>query len=378
VRVLLDYRAALRARSGVGEYTHQLVRALLAHPDGRSADRLRLSIFSSSARDRLADDPDLRGAERMDRRIPVRLLNLMWHRVGWPSVETVTGRTFDVAHSMHPLLMPAADAAQVITVHDLDFLAHPERTRAEIRRDYPALAEAHARRADQVIVVSRFTADQVVTRLGVADERISICSPGRPDWQPRQAEPADGYVLFFGTLEPRKNVGALLDAYEALIATAQHVPPLVLAGRATGESQPWLDRIARAPLAGRVRHVGYVRDEDRYRLYAEALALVQPSYEEGFGLPVLEAMTVGVPVIAANTGALPEVGGDAVMLMPPGDSVALAAALTTLIGNDAMRHACVARGLRQAERYSWTRTAETTLEAYKKAIAHRAAARNRH
>ena len=153
----------------------------------------------------------------IDRRVPVGLLNLAWHRLGWPPAETLTGGAFDVTHSLHPLLLPSRAAAQVITIHDLNFLTHPERTRAEIRRDYPALARAHAHRADRIIVPSQFTAGEVERRLGVPADRISVCSPGAPDWTPRDAAPDGGYVLFFGTLEPRKNVGGLLDAYETLL-----------------------------------------------------------------------------------------------------------------------------------------------------------------
>ena len=113
--------------------------------------------------------------------------------------------------------MPTRRAAQVITIHDLDFLAHPERTRAEIRRDYPDLVREHARRAARILVPSQFTAGEVEARLGVARDKISVCPPGAPNWRPR-ARPMNGYILFFGTLEPRKNITGLLDAYERLLA----------------------------------------------------------------------------------------------------------------------------------------------------------------
>ncbi|MGC4085247.1 MAG: glycosyltransferase [Vicinamibacterales bacterium] len=143
--------------------------------------------------------------------------------------------------------------------------------------------------------------------------------PAVRHWQPRGAQPADGYILFFGTLEPRKNLGTLLDAYEILLSRRTAIPELLLAGKPTEQSAPWLERIARPPLARAVRHIGYVRPDDRNALYAGARLLVQPSFEEGFGLPVLEAMSIGVPVVAADAGALPEVGGDAVMLTPATD-----------------------------------------------------------
>ena len=137
----MDYRPALRERTGVGEYVHELASALAR----RLGPEDSLALFSSSWRDRLADDA-VPGADTIDRRIPVRVLNFAWHRFEWPPIERLAG-TVDVAHSIHPLLMPSRAAGQLVTIHDLDFLDHPERTRGEIRRDYAGLAPSHARRA---------------------------------------------------------------------------------------------------------------------------------------------------------------------------------------------------------------------------------------
>ena len=143
-------------------------------------------------------DAALQGATLVDRRVPVRLLNFLWHRLEWPPAETLSGGAFDIVHSPHPLLLPSRSAARVVTIHDLYFLSHPERSRAEVRRDYPRLARAHAHRADQIIVPSQFTGFDVQARLDVAPERISVCPHGRPAWMPRTTVPAQGYVLFFG------------------------------------------------------------------------------------------------------------------------------------------------------------------------------------
>ncbi|MFI5179249.1 MAG: glycosyltransferase family 4 protein [Vicinamibacterales bacterium] len=385
MRVLIDYRPALRQRSGAGEYTHELVKALLAsHPSDRSARGLELVLFSSSWKDRLPPCDDLRGVTVVDRRVPVRLLNFAWHRLGWPPAEMLAGGAFDVTHSSHPLLLPARDAAQVVTIHDLNFLAHPERTRAEIRRDYAALTPVHALRADRILVPSRFTAAEVTRLLGVPADRLAVCPPGAPDWTPRSAAPSDGYILYFGTLEPRKNVGALLDAYELLLTRAradgaradgarglqasENIPDLVLAGVATDAARPWLDRIAHPPFLGHARHVGYVDPSHRQNLYAGARVLVQPSFEEGFGLPVLEAMTLGVPVVAANRGALPEVLGDAGALVDPDRPADLADAIAAVVFDTARAADCSARGQERARLFRWDRTAATVYETYLQAI----------
>jgi len=367
VRVLIDYRPALRNRTGVGEYTHQLVKALLGSHPSSSADGVDLTAFSSSWKDRL-DTREIAGARTIDRRVPVSVLNFAWHRLEWPPIEMMTGRDYDVTHSLHPLLLPATRAAQIVTIHDLHFLAHPERTSAEIRRDYPALVRQHAHRAARIVVPSRFTAGEVERQLGVPAERIAVCPPGAPPWTPRASAPPDGYILFFSTIEPRKNVGGLLDAYEHLITTRRQAPELVLAGRASDEARPWLERLARPPLAGRVRHIGYVDPSNRLELYSGARLLVMPSFDEGFGIPVLEAMTLGVPVVAANRGALPEVLGDAGPLVDPDDPSAIAGAIARLLEDDSYASACTAKGVLRARQFNWTRTAQLVYDAYRQAI----------
>lgn len=386
MRVLIDYRPALRGRSGAGEYTHELASALLARaclaPDGHPLD---LTLFSSSRKDRLVLAPELRGASTIDLNVPVAVLNLCWHRFGWPPVERLTHRDYDVTHSSHPLLMPARRAARVITIHDLDFLNHPERTHAEIRRDYPALVHRHARAADGILVPSAFTLGEVVRLLNVEPDRVTVCSPGAPDWTPK-ARPGlrKGYILFLGTLEPRKNVGTLLDAYERLLVAVDQaggsahprrtVPELVLAGRQTPAAAEWLARAARPPLAGHVRAVGYVDPAARHALYDGASTLVMPSLDEGFGLPVLEAMTAGVPVVAANRGALPEVLAGAGVLVDPHSAVDIAFGLRRIIDDEAFAEACARRGLARAAAYRWTDAAARACDAYRKAMVRRAAA----
>jgi glycosyltransferase involved in cell wall biosynthesis len=365
VRILLDYRPALRERTGVGEYVHQLAAALARRlsPDDR------LTLVSSSWRDRLSPDV-VTGASVVDLRIPVRVLNAAWHRLGAPAVERFAGEA-DVAHSPSPLLMPSSRAAQVVTIHDLDFLDHPERTRAEIRRDYPSLAPRHVPRADHVIAVSGHTAGEVERRLGVARDRISVCSPGAPGWTARAGPVPDGPILFMGTLEPRKNVGLLIDAYARLRARFPAAPKLLLAGRAAEGADAWLRKIAEAPLRGHVEHIGYVAADRRYALYCASSMVVLPSHTEGFGLPALEAMTAGVPVVVTRAGALPEVVGDAGFLVERDDAEAMTAAMHAVLTDAARTAQAVGRGVLRARRYSWDASAALLLDAYRQAMERR-------
>jgi len=363
VRILLDYRPALRQRTGVGEYVHELARALVATAPPDEA----LHLFSASWADRLPADA-VPGARLVDRRIPVSVLNFAWHRLEWPPADRLARTAIDVAHSAHPLLMPARHAAQVVTLHDLDFLDHPERTSAEIRRDYPGLSGPHARRADRVVAVSRHTAAEAERRLGVPAARISVCSPGAPDWSRRAAEPTDGYLLFLGTLEPRKNLDLLVEAYGRLRARRSDVPRLVLAGRSTEGARPLLDRIAASPLAAAIDLPGYVDPSARRAVYDGALALVLPSHTEGFGIPALEALTRGIPVIAAARGALPEVVGRAGRLFDPTDPDALVQAMTDVVFDTDLRHRMREAGWSEAQRYRWTGTATAVREAWHLAL----------
>jgi glycosyltransferase involved in cell wall biosynthesis len=374
VRILVDYRPALRERTGVGEYVHELVRALLA-----LGERLEVAIWTNSWRDRpmASVRRELAGATIIDRRLPVGPLTWAWNRVQWPPVEWLAGR-WDLVHSQNPLLIPSSGAAGVITVHDLDFLHHPERARAEMRRDFPGLAGSHARRADAVIVSSKHAADQVTAALGVPPDRVHLCSAGAPPWaaavRRERGDQLGGTILCLGSLEPRKNIGRLLDAYSQLAGLVPEPPPLILAGRPTAAATEWAERIARPPLAGKVEMTGYVDDDRRRALLAGARMLVMPSLEEGFGLPVLEAMACGVPVVVSNRGSLPEVAGDAASPVDPEDVTALSATMKALLDDGRARQARD-RGLKRAAAFDWSASARAALGAYEAAVQRRHAHR---
>jgi glycosyltransferase involved in cell wall biosynthesis len=386
VRILVDYRPALRERTGVGEFVHELVRAL-SNRGGEGAND-EIALFTSSWKDR--PDPALASqmplARIVDVKVPVRGLVWAWNRLEWPPVEWFAGR-YDVVHSQSPLLIPSTQAAQVVTVHDLDFLRHPDQMAAEIRRDYPALARAHAARADAVIVSSHYAAGEVIRELQLDPARVHICPPGQPSWarEVRQRREGTGgrggasaaaatakHILFIGTLNLRKNVGTLLEAYAALRGRIPNAPPLVLAGHRTAASARWEARCEEPPLKGHVTITGYVDTAQRIELYANAVMLVLPSYEEGFGLPVLEAMACGVPVVISSRGSLPEVAGAAATPIDPDDCDGFAAQMQALLEGDA--RGAIERGIAQASHYNWQACAAAARRAYQSAIdAHRRA-----
>jgi glycosyltransferase involved in cell wall biosynthesis len=375
MNLLLDYRPALRDRTGVGEWVHQLALSLLAlKSDGDpAAAGLDLTLWSSSWRDRPTPTTlrELNGATFVDRRVPVRPLTWAWNRVGWPPIEALTSRRFDIVHSTTPLLLPSRAGLRVCTVYDLDFLAHPERTTAEMKRDFPKLVRAHAARAALVVTISEYSKREVEQQLNVTPERVAVCRPGVPSWitapLPARAPDAQGHILFVGTLEPRKNIPVLLAAYRRLVDRLPSAPRLVLAGQVTPAAEGWVAACRTPALQGRVSVEGYVSDHRREELYGGASLLVLPSLDEGFGLPALEAMALGIPVIASNRGALPEVVGDAGILVDPADAAGLAQAMEAVVTDPSRAAVMRQAGLARAGRFNWPASARALLAAYAQA-----------
>jgi glycosyltransferase involved in cell wall biosynthesis len=351
---------------------HELIRAYTQrHPTDD------VTAFSSSWKDRVAPDTaETLGARVVDRRVPVRTLNYLWHRHEWPAVEKLVDDA-DVVHSGHPLLVPSRRAAQVVTIHDLYFLEHPEHTDAEVQRDYPALVESHARRADAVITSSRYAKGLVMRAFDLPDGKVHVVRPGPPSWTTSAAAPAPlapgDHLLFLGTLDPRKNLDVVLDAYERLAGAGRTALPLVVAGGPGPAAERWLGRIGREPLRATVTYKGYVSDDEREALVRTARALLLPSWDEGFGLPALEAMACGIPVVASNRGALPEVVDAAGVILDAADVDGWAVAIARMSDDGPRATALGACGLARSHAFNWDVAADALRAAYVAAVESRRA-----
>ncbi len=293
----------------------------------------------------------------------------LWHRFRRPAIPVPS----DVIHAPSLAVPPAHDTPLVVTIHDLAFLRHPEVfTRRGVDFHRRGLAVAH-REASVVIAISEFTRGELILsgfepeRVLVAPMAIVVPTPAPDDERDARLAAAGieaPYVLSVGTIEPRKG----LDTLAAAVASIRRTHPdltLVLAGPTGWLSVPGLDGPA-------VRRLGRVDEATLDALYRRALVCALPSRYEGFGLPALEAMARGCPVVASNTTALPEVVGDAGVLVAPGDVAAWTAALTGVVEDPSARDELAARGRRRATDFTWVATAQAHLDAYLAAGAHAA------
>lgn len=369
-RIAIDARMCGYRHGGIASYTRQLATALAPVLETRGD-----TLIVGYAR---RGDPIL--PQKRDRGQP-RLWTPPHHRLERWTLPLEWLRTrCDLLHSPDFLPVHPGPWRNVVTVHDLAFVLHPERLTPEAQRYYGRIGRA-VHRADAIIAVSRATRDDLVRLIGAdpcritviheaADARFRPRDDAAPGIVPRQfaanVRGAGGYFLFVGTVEPRKNVDLLLDAYGAYRRAAVDGANLVIAGAEGWNSAATVARLTSEP---GICWVGAVNPGDLVSLYHGATALLLPSWDEGFGLPVVEAMASGTPVAISGAAALVEVAGDAALVAPPDDARAWTAAMTALAADELLRASLRARGLRQAARFSWERAARETADLYARVLA---------
>jgi glycosyltransferase involved in cell wall biosynthesis len=280
-------------------------------------------------------------------------------RMSWSFPRLLRRLRPALTHFQH-VIAPGSPSPVVVTIHDLSFERYPKLMGPRDRFFFRTMVPRSVRRADRVIAVSGQTKQDLVEQYGIEECKIVVIANGvddafRPDGPTRDGPP---YLLFVGALQPRKDP---LVAIEALSLVDSDLG-LVLVGPDKGQASEARRAVARLGVNGRVEFTGHVEKPALAALYRGAQALVFPSRYEGFGLPVLEAMASGTPVVATSAGAVPEVAGDAAVLVAPGDPAALAAGIERAIAD---RDRLVRAGLERARRYSWTEAALQTLAVYR-------------
>jgi glycosyltransferase involved in cell wall biosynthesis len=254
----------------------------------------------------------------------------------------------------------------VTTFHDL-FVMTGDYSTPEFRQRFTAQARDAATRSDAIVAVSGFTRDQVVSLLGVEPAKVHVVHHGIRAFPlppaEREAE-REKVILTVGAIQKRKNTERLIEAFESVDPTWR----LVLVGASGYGSEEILARIEKSPARGRISVLGYVPASDLAGWYARAMIFAFPSLDEGFGIPVLEAMAAGTPVVTSNRSALPEVAGGAAMLVDPENTEALASALRELIADDDLRRSLAESGVRRASDFSWDRAVRETWAVYRELL----------
>jgi glycosyltransferase involved in cell wall biosynthesis len=355
VRIVFEVSPLSHPRTGVGNY----IRGSLAGLAEAAAGRHEIVAFAPTSPQGLRAIPEALAGLPVELRL--RLLpfahhwRMAWSRLGRPVLERFLGR-FDVLHFSDWMFPPQAAGVRSTMIHDLVPLRFPEWTTARTRSMHGSKYRNAARTCDVIFTNSAYTARDVNALLGVPPERTRVAHPGVDPLFSADGERADlsrPYILTVATLEPRKNLDALIRAWRRL--GGEHA--LVVAG---GEG--WGERPSLA--AEGVRWLGFVSNEELARLYRGASVFVYPSRFEGFGIPIVEAMASGVPVVASAHPSMDEASGDAAVRADPESPADLAAAIERALADS---DALVRRGLAHASRFSWTRVGQIFLTGFEQA-----------
>lgn len=370
--------------TGVGTYIHNLCTALIRKfPDEQYV------LFSSSFKDRLDTSRYPRGNVTFsDRHFPVKLLDTAFNKIHFPPLQFFTGG-FDLFHSPSPVLPPLMKCARIITVHDLFFLKEPGNSQRLSRTVFARQIEQNLAKADAVICVSHFTAGEVKRYFSVDESRLRVIHHGSDHiaesgkksdedyvktaknefFEKHKLLKAERLILFVGTIEPRKNPGLLLESFEKLLEMPGIDANLVYAGGVGWGVEEFIDRLGRSQHRSRIFITGYQSRGDLNSIYEAADLLVMPSKEEGFGLPIIEAMKLGVPVIAADNSSMPEIGGNAALYFKTGSAEELAGLLKKTLSDTGLRRQMIDKGKARAKEFTWDKAAAATMAIYKEAAA---------
>ncbi len=365
MRVCLHIQAAIAQRAGVGRYVHTLLPRLAAL---RGDDEL--SAFYFDFRRRGSPFPPGLVREDAARWIPGALVQQAWKRVGFPPF-TWFAQKADVYHFPNFVIPPLPRGPKaVVSIHDAGFLKVPETLEPKNLAYLRASIERTVRRADLILTISETIAEELREAFSLPRDRVRTTLLGAPPGL-EAVDPAPvlarlkldrPFLLHVGTMEPRKNHRFLFEIFDRLEGFDGD---LVLSGMPGWQVEPILARLDASPKRDRIRRLGYVDDADLAALYQRAEALLFPSLYEGYGLPPVEAMRLGCPVLCSDRGSLPEVVGDGGLILPPDDPDVWVAALYNLWCDPARRQAIVDAGRQRAAAFSWETCARETWDAYR-------------
>jgi len=368
MKVVIEVVPQLSGKRGIGVYTENLIKCL-AEIDKES----EYIIFSWFFRDyeeklRMLFCPKQENFSLLVKKFPDSLVNKLEWQIGLPIIRNFLKDKIDIYHSLGPRLPKLKNIKKVITVHDLIYEIHPEWVNNKFLR---ANREA-IKNADLIIADSKNTKEDLLRFYNLNEEKIQVVYLGVDRKVFRPIEDAkmtkqkyslpDRFILGVGPFEPRRNIVGLLKAYKKIKEKISFDYKVVLVGNETDEIKKEIQELG---LTKDVIFTGYVPQNDLVAIYSLATIFVHPSFYEGFGLQILEAMSCGCPVITSNISSLPEVAGKAGLLVNPHNIEEISEAIYKLISDSNLRDRLVKEGFLQVEEFSWQKTAEKTLEIYK-------------
>ena len=367
MRIGIDVSPLTAQRTGVGNYCFYLLKHLL----GLGTDHGFVG-FSSG---RGPIDLGVLNGRLPNRHIPVptRLLYKSWEWLKAPAIDTLLG-PLDVYHATNYFTPPAKKARRVVTIHDLSFLAIPELSSPRIVGPFSKNMRRFAHEADAIMAYSQATKGDIVRFLEVDPRRITVAPMAVDDgFAPMSREEAETYLLkhydieppfllFVSTLEPRKNVTGLLEAFKKAAADMPH--NLVLVGGMGWQTGPIQEALNDPAIRDRIIRPGFVEHMELPAFYGAADAFVFPTHYEGFGLPLLEALTCGCPVVSADNSSVPEVTGGAALLSDSRDTDAVAENIRRILSDNELRANLIERGKAHAQNFSWRACAAKTMDVY--------------
>lgn len=374
MKLALELQPCLRSRSGVGIYTYELCRNL----QRKSEIELTGHIFNFLMRNDLQEE--LKGfsfSQRYCTIFPYGIYRRIWRWLPIP-YRWLFGKDADITHFFNFIVPKGVTGKVVNTIYDVVWLRYPEtmdeRNLKRIQQDI----HYSIQRADRIVTISESTKQDLVQLLQIPEEKIVIAPPGvhveafqRIFTAEEQTTIKEKYglpekfILYMGTLEPRKNLERLVQAFAQLQQEKNlQQYSLVLAGKQGWQYEGIFQHIQQYGLESKVICTGYVEETDKAAIYQMAELFVFPSVYEGFGMPVLEAMAAGVPVITSNVSSLPEAAGDAAVLIAPQNVEQLAGAMQELLTDQALRQQCIAKGYEQCKKFTWEKSADRLIKMY--------------
>jgi glycosyltransferase involved in cell wall biosynthesis len=370
MRIAIDIRPLRDTVTGIGRYLYKLIDAL-ALCDKRNEYVL---FYSNIKGNTPAGLPERDNFKTISYRIPGKLITALWAYTETLAAEVFLGE-LDVFHAPCFQVPPVRKCARVFTLHDLIPIIHPELAIPSAVRHFRPRLRHYVKRADMIVAISKATAADISTHLGVAEEKISVVYQGTTALAPASPESiaavkqrysiAGDYILFVSRLEPRKNLPRLLKAFE--ISGLYLYFQLILVGPSGWYMEQYQRAYDALSCQDRVRWLNYVSDTDLAALYRGATFFAYPSLLEGFGLPILEAMSVGCPVLTSGVSSMPEVAGDAAVYVDPADIDSIADGLLRMAGDTDLRKQLAILGRERVRIFTWERTAQEMVKIYEQA-----------